>query len=41
MKILLKLELFTDILAEEERSQMIIDLSIANSTISSQLSAVQ
>ena len=31
----------SDILTEEERSQMKIDLSVANSTISSQLSAVQ
>ena len=31
----------SDVLTEEERSQMKIDLSVANSTISSQLSAVQ
>ena len=31
----------SDVLSEEERSQMKIDLSVANSTISSQLSAVQ
>ena len=31
----------SDILTEEERSQMKIDLSVANSTISSQLSSVQ
>ena len=31
----------SDILTEEERSQMKVDLSVANSTISSQLSAVQ
>ncbi len=31
----------TDALTDEERSQMKIDLSVANSTISSQLSAVQ
>ena len=31
----------SDILSEEERSQMKVDLSVANSTISSQLSAVQ
>ena len=31
----------SDILTEEERSQMKIDLSVANSTISNQLSAVQ
>ena len=31
----------SDVLTEEEKSQMKIDLSVANSTISSQLSAVQ
>ena len=31
----------SDILSEEERSQMKVDLSVANATISSQLSAVQ
>ena len=31
----------SDVLTEEERSQMKIDLSVANSTISNQLSAVQ
>ena len=31
----------SDVLADEEKSQMKIDLSVANSTISSQLSAVQ
>ena len=30
-----------DVLTEDEKSQMKIDLSVANSTISSQLSAVQ
>ena len=31
----------SDILTEEERSQMKIDLSVSNSSISSQLSAIQ
>ena len=31
----------SDILTEDERSQMKVDLSVANSTISNQLSAVQ